>query len=110
MEADRWIERVGSQRSHLPEMAELAALEEELRELIKALREAQAAQNPVRTAYEDALAGERATSRRPSRRRPRTRANSPRSKMSSSTCESSWDVAKIVNSSCCLSWSHSTRW
>jgi predicted nucleic acid-binding Zn-ribbon protein len=54
MEADRWIERVGSQRSHLPEMAELAALEEELRELIKALREAQAAQNPVRTAYEDA--------------------------------------------------------
>jgi hypothetical protein len=54
MEADRWIDRVGSQRSHLPEMAELAALEEELRELIKALREAEAAQNPVRTAYEDA--------------------------------------------------------
>lgn len=54
MEADRWIDRVGSQRNHLPEMAELATLEEELRSLVKALHEAQAAQGPVRTAYEDA--------------------------------------------------------
>lgn len=53
MDADRWIDRVGSQRTHLPEIAELKATEEELRELIKALHEAQAAQNPVRTAYED---------------------------------------------------------
>lgn len=54
MEADRWIDRVTSQRGHLPEMAELATLEEELRGLIKALQEAQVAQSPVRTAYEDA--------------------------------------------------------
>ena len=54
MEADRWIDRVGSQRSHLPEMAELATIEVELRSLLKALQEAQAAQAPVRTAYEDA--------------------------------------------------------
>jgi uncharacterized protein len=54
MEADRWIDRVTSQRSHLPEMAELATVEDELRALLKALNEAQAAQAPVRTAYEDA--------------------------------------------------------
>ncbi len=54
MEADRWIDRVGSQRSHLPEMAELSTIEVELRSLLKALQEAQAAQAPVRTAYEDA--------------------------------------------------------
>lgn len=54
MEADRWIDRVGSQRNHLPEMAELATLEEELRELIKALQQAQDALEPVHTAYEDA--------------------------------------------------------
>jgi predicted nucleic acid-binding Zn-ribbon protein len=56
MEADRWIDRVTSQRSHLPEMAELASLEEELRSLAKALQEAQAAQSPMQTAYEDAKA------------------------------------------------------
>ena len=54
MEADRWIDRVTSQRSHLPEMAELVSVEDELRALLKALNEAQAAQAPVRTAYEDA--------------------------------------------------------
>ncbi len=52
MEADRWIERVTTQHSHLPEMAELAALEVELRAQLKALNEAQAAQAPVRSAYE----------------------------------------------------------
>jgi len=54
MDADRWIDRVTSQRNHLPEMAELATLEEELRELIKAMKEAQTAQAPLRAAYEDA--------------------------------------------------------
>ena len=54
MEADRWIDRVRSQRSHLPEMIELATVEDELRGLLKALQEAQATQAPVRTAYEDA--------------------------------------------------------
>jgi predicted nucleic acid-binding Zn-ribbon protein len=54
MEADRWIDRVRSQRSHLPEMVELATVEEELRALLKALNEAQAARAPVRTAYVDA--------------------------------------------------------
>jgi predicted nucleic acid-binding Zn-ribbon protein len=54
MEADRWIDRVRSQRSHLPEMIELDSLESELRGLVKALQEAQAAQAPVRAAYEDA--------------------------------------------------------
>lgn len=54
MEADRWIDRVTSQRTHLPEMAELVALESELRELVKALNEAQAERGPVQSAFEDA--------------------------------------------------------
>jgi hypothetical protein len=54
MEADRWIDRVLAQRTHLPEMVELAALEVELRALVKALNEAQAALSPVRGAYEAA--------------------------------------------------------
>jgi predicted nucleic acid-binding Zn-ribbon protein len=53
MEADRWIERVNAQKTHLPEMAELAALELELRAQLKALNDAQAAMTPVRTAYEE---------------------------------------------------------
>ena len=56
MEADRWIDRVSSQRSHLPEISELADVEAEMRSLLKALQDAQAAQTPVRTAYEDASA------------------------------------------------------
>ncbi len=56
MEADRWIERVFSQRNHLPELSELADLEVELRELVKALQEAQGAALPVRGAYDDAHA------------------------------------------------------
>jgi uncharacterized protein len=52
MEADRWIDRVNAQRTHLPEMAELAALEVELRAQLKALNDAQAALAPVRTAYQ----------------------------------------------------------
>ena len=52
MEADRWIDRVNAQKTHLPEMAELAALELELRAQLKTLNDAQAALTPVRTAYE----------------------------------------------------------
>jgi predicted nucleic acid-binding Zn-ribbon protein len=64
MEADRWIDRVNAQKTHLPETAELAALETELRGLSKALNEAQAALAPVRAAYEDAQReGERLRSR-----------------------------------------------
>ena len=64
MDADRWIERVNAQKTHLPEMTELSALESELRGLSKALTEARAALAPVRTAYEDAQReGERLRSR-----------------------------------------------
>jgi predicted nucleic acid-binding Zn-ribbon protein len=52
MEADRWIDRVGSQRTHLAEITELATVEDELRGLAKALQEAQTALTPVRSAYE----------------------------------------------------------
>ena len=54
MEADRWIDRVGAQRNHLPEMAELTTVEDELRGLAKALQEAQMARAPVKTAFDDA--------------------------------------------------------
>ena len=54
MEADRWIDRVNAQRTHLPELAELAGLETEMRQLSKALHEAQTALGPVRTAYDGA--------------------------------------------------------
>lgn len=56
MDADRWIDRVSSQRSHLPEMSELADLEVALRGLAKALQEAQAVSTPVRSAYDDTKA------------------------------------------------------
>ncbi len=52
MEADRWIDRVSSQKSHLPELAELASLEAELRQLLKDLHEAEAAAAPVKSEYE----------------------------------------------------------
>jgi predicted nucleic acid-binding Zn-ribbon protein len=54
MEADRWIERVRAQRERLPEIAELATVEDELRGLAGALAEARSAQGPVRAAYDDA--------------------------------------------------------
>lgn len=54
MEADRWIERVSAQRTHLPESAELAALEGELRGLQKGLQGAEAAVTPIKSAYEQA--------------------------------------------------------
>jgi len=52
MEADRWIDRVNNQRTHLPEIAELTALESELRDLLKDLHEAEDALAPVKSEYE----------------------------------------------------------
>lgn len=64
MEADRWIDRVNAQKTHLPELAELSALEVELRGLSKALNDAQTSLAPVRAAYEDAQGeGERLRAR-----------------------------------------------
>ena len=54
MEADRWADRVRTQRDRLPERAELASVEDELRAMASALAEARAARDPVRTAFEDA--------------------------------------------------------
>jgi uncharacterized protein len=48
MEADRWLERVAAQRSHLPEAEELGRVEGELRGLAGELRSAQEASAPVR--------------------------------------------------------------
>ncbi len=54
MQADRWIDRVTSQRNHLPEIDELRSVEDELRSLIKAIQEAERELMPVQTAYDDA--------------------------------------------------------
>ena len=64
MEADRWIDRVKAQKTHLPESAELASLEADLRGLSKALKDAQTSLAPVQAAYEDAQGeGERLRAR-----------------------------------------------
>ncbi len=47
MEADRWIERVRSQRAHLPESVELAELEKQLRELLADLKSAESVLEPL---------------------------------------------------------------
>jgi hypothetical protein len=47
MEADRWIDRVRSQKTHLPEITELTALEAKLRGLLKDLRDSEGALAPV---------------------------------------------------------------
>jgi predicted nucleic acid-binding Zn-ribbon protein len=52
MEADRWIDRVTSQKTHLPEQTELAALEGELRQLLKDLQQAEARLLPVKGEYD----------------------------------------------------------
>jgi predicted nucleic acid-binding Zn-ribbon protein len=54
MEADRWIDRVTSQRNHLPEKDELATVERELRASLHAIQETQATLEPVKLAFEDA--------------------------------------------------------
>jgi hypothetical protein len=56
MEADRWIDRVSSQKTHLPEIAELTGLEAELRGLLHDLRESEGRLEPVQRAYEDVAA------------------------------------------------------
>ena len=57
MEADRWIERVRAQKTHLPELAELATLEAELRALLGQLRSAEAEIAPL-ASRRDILAAE----------------------------------------------------
>ena len=52
MEADRWIDRVTSQKTHLPELAELTSLEAELRQLLNDLHEAESLVVPVKSEYE----------------------------------------------------------
>jgi uncharacterized protein len=54
MEADRWIDRVTSQKTHLPEQGELALVEDELRNLVARLKETQASEAPLRQRYEEA--------------------------------------------------------
>ena len=56
MEADRWVDRVTSQKTHLPEQTELAALESELRQLLKDLHEAELNLAPLKSQYESAAA------------------------------------------------------
>jgi uncharacterized protein len=53
MEADRWIDRVSAQKTHLPESAELTTLESELRQLLGELKVAEARLAPVKTAYDE---------------------------------------------------------
>lgn len=76
MEADRWIDRVRSQKTHLPEIAELSALEAELRGLLKDLRDAESSLAPLKADF-DALDGEA--------RRLRTRAKDLDDALNSST-------------------------
>lgn len=52
MEADRWIDRVRSQKTHLPELNELSSLEGQLRQLLKDLHEAELVVAPVKSEYE----------------------------------------------------------
>jgi predicted nucleic acid-binding Zn-ribbon protein len=54
MEADRWIDRVGAQMTHLPELKELATLEADLRTQLADLTAAEASLAPVRQALHDA--------------------------------------------------------
>jgi hypothetical protein len=56
MEADRWIDRVNSQKTHLPELRELVALEDELRGLLLDLKTAESALGPVKGALDEAAA------------------------------------------------------
>jgi predicted nucleic acid-binding Zn-ribbon protein len=52
MEADRWIDRVRSQKTHLPEIAELTALEAELRGLLKDLHDAETSLAPLKKNFD----------------------------------------------------------
>lgn len=79
MEADRWIDRVRSQKTHLPEITELGTLEAELRDLLKQLRDAEGALAPLKISF-DAVDAES--------RRLRTRAKDLDDALSSSTASS----------------------
>ena len=79
MEADRWIDRVRSQKTHLPEIAELTDLEAELRALLKDLHEAESSLAPVKTDFEAVDAESR---------RLRTRAKDLDDALNSSTASS----------------------
>jgi uncharacterized protein len=52
MEADRWIDRVRSQKTHLPEIGELTSLEADLRGLLKDLHDAETALAPLKTNFD----------------------------------------------------------
>lgn len=52
MEADRWIDRVRSQKTHLPEIAELSAVEVELRGLLKDLHDAETSFAPLKASFD----------------------------------------------------------
>ncbi len=54
MDADRWIDRVHSQRDHLPELADLADVERELRALAEQLQSVEAERRPARDAFNEA--------------------------------------------------------
>lgn len=56
MEADRWIERVRAQKTHLPEIAELTALEADLRAMIAELRAAEGDIAPLKNEHETVAA------------------------------------------------------
>ena len=76
MEADRWIDRVGAQKSHLPESQELTIVESELRALAQQLRSSDEALAPVRRASQEAAGASE---------RLRERAHSLRAKLDAST-------------------------
>jgi hypothetical protein len=79
MEADRWIDRVRSQKTHLPEIAELTDLEAELRSLLKNLQDAEGALAPLKSRFDTVDAESQ---------RLRTRAKDLDDALSSSTASS----------------------
>jgi predicted nucleic acid-binding Zn-ribbon protein len=79
MEADRWIDRVRSQKTHLPESAELTVLEAELRGLLKDLHDAETSLAPLKSNFETVDSESR---------RLRTRAKDLDDALSSSTASS----------------------
>jgi predicted nucleic acid-binding Zn-ribbon protein len=54
MDADRWIDRVTSQRNHLPEKDELTNVERALHASLRAIQETQASLDPIKAAFDDA--------------------------------------------------------
>ena len=54
MEADRWVDRVHSQRDHLPELQELVAVEQELRGFAAQLSSLESERRPARDKFNEA--------------------------------------------------------